>query len=271
MFAREGVFILSMKPFIFEFPEFDSIEIMTTADFHLGDSAHAPNVLAEIRDWVKKKKNRFITISGDIFNAALKTSVSDVYSEAKTLDESMEMFGEFIESIGAEKILVCIDGNHDRRVWNAVGCDPVKLVCSRYGVRYAQGEAYMTVKVGKWKERSNGKNRMVSYRLYTTHGVGGGRSAGAKLNNCIRLREIVIADVYIQGHQHDPQFKPERIQEWSSQRNAIVDNYQWFIVSGSCLERDGYAVDKAYPPVVQQSPILTLSGKEKKMKVELEI
>ena len=252
---------MSITPFVLEYPDLKSIEVMCVGDFHLGDRNHSAQVLNDITNWVRAKKNRFITIDGDIFNAALKNSVSDIYTEQYNLDECMKMFGAFIDKVTPEKILVCIDGNHDQRIWNQVGIDPVKYVCATHGVRYQSGEAYVTLKLGSY-----GKSRgAVTYKLFVTHGVGGGRSAGSKLSALMRLAEIVVADVYIQGHQHDPVIKPRVINEWSSQGNAIVERKQVFVVTGSCLSRGGYAVAKAYPPVLTQSPVLTFSGEKKEI------
>ena len=261
---------MSIKPFILEYPELKSMEIMCVGDFHIGDRFHSDKALSDIEEWVLAADNRFITIDGDIFNAAIASSVSDIYSEEYTLDECMGIFGDFIDRIGAEKILVCTDGNHDQRVWKSVGIDPVKYVCKSHGVRYSSGEAYITVKLGTYHDRNGkDKNRKVCYKVYVTHGVGGGRSSGGKLNNLMRLGEIVVADVYIQGHQHDPVIKPRVINEWDSQCKAVVEHNQMFVVTGSCLERGGYAVSKAYPPVCSKSPVLTLSGERKEIKASI--
>lgn len=255
---------MTITPFVLEFPSLTSAEVMCVGDFHLGDKNHSPKILNDIVKWVKEKNNRFITIDGDIFNAAIKNSVSDVYTEQHTLDECMKMFGDFIDAVGGEKILVCIDGNHDQRIWNQVGIDPVKYVCKSKGVRYQSGEAYVTLKLGSYSNRKD-KNRMITYKLFVTHGVGGGRSAGSKLGALMRLAEIVVADVYIQGHQHDPVIKPRVINEWNSQGNAVVEHKQVFVVTGSCLSRGGYALAKAYPPVLTQSPVLVFSGEKKEI------
>lgn len=261
---------MNIKPFILEYPEYDEVEIMCVGDFHIGDKHHSKAILDDIAEWVKSEDKRFIIIDGDIFNAALTSSVSDVYTEEYTLDECMDIFGKFIDDITPEKILVCIDGNHDQRVWKSVGIDPVKYVCNTHGVRYSSGEAYVTLKIGTYFDRNGkGKNRLVSYRIYVTHGVGGGRSSGGKVNSLMRLAEIVVADIYVQGHQHDPVIKPRVINEWNSQCNSIVEHNQMFVVTGSCLERGGYAVAKAYPPVCTKSPVLTLSGEKKQIKASI--
>lgn len=261
---------MEIKPFILSYPEFDTMEIMCVGDFHIGDKHHSKSALDEIANWVGEKENRFITIDGDIFNAAITSSISDVYSEEYTLDECMQLFGNFIDNVTPDKILVCIDGNHDQRVWKSVGIDPVKYVCNNKGVRYSSGEAYVTVKLGYWdKSKAVGNRPMVNYTVYVTHGVGGGRSAGGKVNSLLRLSEIVVADIYIQGHQHDPVVKPKVVNEWNNKNNGIVERHQMFVVTGSCLSRGGYAVAKAYPPVSTKSPVLTLNGRKKEIKVTI--
>lgn len=259
---------MKIKPFVMEYPELEEIEVMAVGDFHIGDKYFAPKHLKSIAKWVKKKPNRFITIDGDIFNAALTNSISDVYSEEYTLEESMNLFSEFIDDITPEKILAVVVGNHDQRVWKSVGIDPVKYVCSTKGVRYGGSEAFITIKLGCW-DKTKEKKKMVMYNIYMTHGVGGGRSAGGKLNSVMRLAEIVTADVYIQGHQHDPVIKPKTIYSFTSQGNAVVERQQMFVVTGSCLERGGYAVAKAYPPVSTVSPVITFDGTKKNIRASI--
>lgn len=255
---------MKLKPFVLEYPEFGELDIMAVGDFHIGDKYFAPQCLDEISKWVKADKNRFVTIDGDIFNAALTNSISDVYSEEYTLDESMALFGDFIDDVTPSKILAVVDGNHDQRVWKSVGIDPVKYVCSTKGVRYGGSEAFLTIKLGNWENRKN-NSRKVTYNVYMTHGVGGGRSAGGKLNSLMRLSDIVVADLYIQGHQHDPVVKPKTVYTFNSRGDSVVERQQMFVVTGSCLERGGYAVAKAYPPVTTVSPIIHLDGSKKHM------
>lgn len=259
----------AITPFILEYPELSSMQVMTVGDFHIGDKHHSKQELQSIVDWVVAEDDRFITIDGDIFNAAIKSSISDVYTEDYTLQECMELFEQFIDDVTPEKILVCIDGNHDQRIWNAVGFDPVLMCCRNKGVRYSSGEAFVTVKLGCWDKKKKGKKRMVMYTIYVTHGVGGGRSSGGKLNSLMRLAEIVQADIYVQGHQHDPVIKPRRTLRFSSQGNSVVEHEQMFVVTGSCLERGGYAVAKAYPPVCTKSPIVTLDGTRKNIQASI--
>lgn len=247
-------------PFMLVYPNLKSMEIMCVGDFHLGDKYHSNEILQDIKDWVNEKDNRFITIDGDVFNCAIKDSVSDVYSETATIDDCMELFSKFIDEITPEKILVCISGNHDERVWKSVGIDPVKYVCNSKGVRYAPSEAFVTIKLGR---HPRNKKKKIMYKLFVTHGCGGGRTDGAIVNALKRLSDVVEADIYIQGHVHKPFSIPNVIYRWTSQGNAIVEHVRYFVVSGACLQRGGYAVSKAYPPVCTWSPVIRLSGEKK--------
>lgn len=243
-------------------------EIMCGGDPHIGSPYANPFYQRAVKAWLEAEPNRYYILAGDLYEMALVGSKGDPY-HTMPLDEAEKEAVQFLSSI-KQYIICLIQGNHDERFLMSVGKDIVRDAADKAGVVYDGSEAYLTVQLGHWAHNSQSHNVPVTYCVYVTHGVGGGRTAGAKINNLLRLREIVRADIYVQGHQHDPVIKPMSTYEWTTSKREIVEVQQMFVVTSSALMRKGYAIDKAYAPTSMDIPILTLDGTRKRISARLE-
>lgn len=246
----------------FDCGDFLEVEIGVASDLHIGDGGTDELMIRDFINWVKAKPNRFVLIAGDIFNAALKSSVSDVYSEALTVNESIDRFVRYFEPI-KKRVIGVVAGNHDRRVWKTAGVDPVQWACSLAGIPYHGDEAQIAVKVGNHKPNQKDRVRRIHYMVFMTHGVGGGRTVGAKMNALSRLREIIDADVYIQGHTHQPAVFTSMSRRPDSRYRSVVKRRQLFVSTGAILKRDGYAKAFCYPEQAREWAVITLQGRRK--------
>ena len=238
-------------------------EIKIVGDLHIGAPSYSGKMLLELKEWLKAKPNRYYIIVGDLFNAALKSSVSDVYSDTMNVDMAMDFFVDNFKSI-ADKCLGVVDGNHDRRVWKEVGVNPVKYVCSRLEMPYLGHEGNIVLSLGNWRDkRKDGRICPIHYAIYANHGIGGGRLMGGKANAMQRLRNIIVADAYIQGHTHTPMMFTSVLREYSKGYKDITKRIQTFIMTGSALEREGYAEAFAYEDTDNSWAVLILSGTKK--------
>ncbi len=238
------------------------VDVMMAGDTHIGDALRDPAYMRFISQWVNRNDNRYVILTGDLFNAAIVGGKSDVYGESETLNEAMGLAEEWLAGF-ADKIIANVDGNHDQRVDRAVGIDPVEHVCKEAHCRYNGIEAYTALYVGRNKHYS--KRVPYIYDIYVTHGVGGGRTQGAKINNLIRLRDIAFMDCYVQGHQHDPQVKTMTAQRATKDHSHIENVQQLFIVTPGGLLRGGYAAAKAYAPPGWGIPVVRFYGDHKGM------
>lgn len=88
--------------------------------------------------------------------------------------------------------LVLLEGNHDRyQQYSGYSA----MLADRVYATYLGGEGFIRIKTGK-KDR-------YSTIVYATHGSGGGKKPGSKVNNMQETLEWVDADVIIKGHVHD--------------------------------------------------------------------
>lgn len=99
--------------------------------------------------------------------------------------------------------LVCVSGNHDDYL-EEIGLTAEFVRRLGGSARYLGGEGFVRVRTGtKRKSGSGVDGAWYSTAIYATHGHGGGRTPGPKVNAIQRTFEWVDADVVIAGHVHD--------------------------------------------------------------------
>lgn len=251
----------------YDLGNFEHVEIMPIADLHIGDPSMDESLLYEVAEWLNKKPNRYTVIAGDVFNAGLKDSVSSVYNESMTLQEAIDEFKRWVKILGKDKIISVVRGNHDNRVVKSVGLDALAVACELAEIPYSGPEGYITLSVGDWKSRK--KRTPIKYLMFLTHGTGGGRTAGSKINGVMRHTGIVVADIYVQGHAHTPTITPGMVYTTDPRCERIIEKDQLFVITPSFIHRDGYAKDYAFAPVSRKFPVIKLSGERKSLEAEL--
>lgn len=244
----------------------DEVSILCMGDFHVGDSHCDLDMIRAGVKWLTDEPNRYGVIVGDLLNAALRDSVSDVYSESMNVKDSRKMLARILAP-ARDRILGVVSGNHDHRVYKSVGDDIAEILCTDAGLPYYQGQAFLSLKVGWDRNQSRQQaRRPVCYAIYLTHGFGGGRMVGGKANNLVRLADIVGADLYVAGHTHTPLVIPAVRWVCDTNRSTIIEQQRLFVATGASLDRgNGYAVRFGFPALPKIWPIVTLDGREKRM------
>ena len=243
--------------------EQECIYLLPISDLHLGDPSCNIDKLYRYRDWIAKTENAYVLLNGDICNTAIKSSVSDVYSETLNVNEQIKLTAKVFEPI-KDRILGMTTGNHERRIQKETGVDISEVIASQLGIYYAGDEAFLKISFGK-----NEHNNPVVYTVYMTHGWGAGRTPGSKVNNLQKLSDIVLADVYIASHTHlmtahqDVYLVPE------VRSGNIREVKRTFASSGAFLDRGGYGVQKGYPAAKLGSPRLRLDAHKRDVHVSI--
>jgi len=235
----------------------ESVEIINAGDLHAGDCYCNIDHIRSMAEWLSGAPNRYAIISGDVFNMATKGSVSLQLSEPNMpAKDARHLMARILEPV-RDRILGVISGNHDDRLARDTGEDSVDALCCQIGVPYfPEGEMFVRIKVGEYKHNHN----PIHYNGYVTHGSAGGRLPGSKANGLVAMRNIVHnADWYFNGHGHTPLIIPEIAWRFD-ESGGIRAQQQMFISCGATINRGGYAVRKAYPPLSQVFPTLTLHG-----------
>lgn len=236
--------------------------IVPIGDMHIGTPLFDRRLAEDVIGFIKDTPNAYAVIVGDIINAATKTSISNIYEDVLTPQESKKLAVKLLKPI-SNKILAVVSGNHDKRIWKESGSDVVEDIAMILGVedRYDHNGILLQVKTGLYRNR--GKLR---YTLYMTHGTGGGRTSGSKINVLKRASEIVLADVYIIGHVHTPLFTSDVIHVPAA-NGKIIEFKRFYVSTASFLRWGEYAEEKMLSPSAAVFPKIVLSGTERRVDV----
>lgn len=97
------------------------------SDWHIGDNSCDMALIKAEVEHIKATPNAYCILNGDLCNTALKTSVSDIYSEKLSPMEQLNMCVELLEPI-KEKILLITSGNHENRTYKSDGIEIMRLI-----------------------------------------------------------------------------------------------------------------------------------------------
>ena len=258
---------------VIDLTQHDSVEIVSMGDLHTTSPHVDLDMIRSVIAWLGESDNRYAVIPGDVFDTAIKGSVSLDLSECgMSTRDGRHLLMTLLRPV-ADRILAAIAGNHDDRSSRDTGEDSVDALMCGLGIgdRYfPEGEAFLQLRVGNESHRAKNDPTPVVYHVYMTHGNAGGRLPGGKANSLLALRNIVHnADVLLNGHGHTPMVLPDVAWEFTKNGN-IVERKQLFVSCGSSLKRAGYPVRKSYPPLARVFPVITLYGGYKHMTATVE-
>lgn len=253
-----------MKPIKADLPkEFDNIEIHPLADLHIGDAmCNYKDILAEL-EYIKQTPNCYCILDGDLMDTAIKSSIGDTYGANLQPMEQLRHCVELFEPI-KDKILAVTGGNHENRVYKQDGIDLTALMCSQLGIaeRYTATTAMVFIRFGK----DTAHGRKLCYTLYMTHGTGGGRKEGGKIQRLADLASIVDADIYCMAHVHQPAAFRNTFYRADPQNNSVTKSEHLFVNTAAWLEYGGYGDKMGYKPASTVNPVILLDGHKKRMK-----
>lgn len=244
--------------------QFKSIKVLALSDFHIGDELCNLKLIRSVLEEVKNSDNTFIILNGDLIDNATKNSVGSVYqNDGLTPMEQIVMLCDLLSPV-AERILCICNGNHERRTMKDDGIDIIRLVSRQLGIedRYADGWWYIYLTLGM-----GNKQRPIMYTITGTHGYGGGRKNGGKINNLVEMSDKVIADVYVMGHTHTPIMTRNSIFVPDYQHRSLVQKDKYYLMTNSFLEYGGYGEQYGFTPSTTDHQEMILDGTKKLIKI----
>lgn len=237
--------------------------LVPIGDLHRGDVHLSPRALTKLKgymDWVLGRENAFIFLMGDILNTASRESKTNPFESLSGDDEYSKAVALFKPY--ASRIVGCITGNHEQRMYRSFGFNPLQPFCNELGIKYCGYSAALRIRVGRRKETPNQYEQV--YWGFAHHGTGGGTGGtlGAALNRKVKLQEVVHGmDFYMAGHDHQLIAGTRNI--LLPKRDTIVHQRVHYIDTGSYLDWNGsYAEESAMPIGKQGSPRLRFDGRE---------
>lgn len=238
------------------------VELYTLSDLHLGDrNCNYKELLEQIKK-IEENPNAYVILNGDLMNNATTQSISDTYSETlspmEQLKEAIAVFTPI-----KNKILAMTSGNHENRTYKTDGIDLTEILARELGLsdRYAPESITLFLRVGE--QSSHHSNKPATYVIYITHGSGGGRREGGKVNRLVDLASVIDADIYIHSHTHLPVILKQAFYRADVRTSTISLVNKLFVNTNAWLKYGGYGEAQGYKPASISVPIIHLSGLKK--------
>ena len=251
---------------------FKYVELHVFSDLHLGDrNCNYKELLDRVKQ-IEANKNAYVILNGDLINNATTQSISDTYGETISPMEQLKQATALFRPI-KDKILAITSGNHENRTYRADGIDLTEIMACELGLsdRYAPESITLFLRVGEIKHQATGKNslRQVCYTLFITHGSGGGRREGGKINRLVDLSGIIDVDIYIHSHTHLPAILKQAFHRADSKNSTVALVDKMFVNTNAWLNYGGYGEAQGYKPASTQAPIIYLNGSRKEFAAKL--
>lgn len=257
-----------MKTIKCDLPYADIIEIIPMADLHIGDSQCDYKLVLERIEYIKNTKNAYCILDGDLMDTAIASSIGDTYSASIQPMEQLKHCVKIFEPI-KDKILAVLSGNHENRVYKSDGIDITEIMCAQLGIaeRYSPTTALLFIRFGKTSGHNHHRRQM--YTIYATHGSGGGRKEGGKVNRLADLASIVDADCYVHGHTHLPLIFKESYYRVNMSQSTVTAVDKLFVNCGASLNYGGYGDKAGFKPASKRTPTIYLDGHKRDMWAKL--
>lgn len=253
--------------------ELQYIDIHVFSDWHLGDPQCKLNDIKSTIAAIAENPKAYVVVNGDLINNAVRNGVSDIYSERLNPMEELELAYELLEPI-KDRILAITSGNHENRSNKECGVDLTAFLATKLGLldRYDPISVALYIRLGELKKKATGhpdRTRQVCYKIYLTHGSGGGRTEGSKINSLVRLQSIIDADVYVHSHTHQGAVLKGVRLKMDDRNNTIKEEELLFVNSAAQLAFGGYGERLAFKPASTKQPTIRLSGVKKEFTASL--
>lgn len=245
--------------------DLDGIEILPLADMHIGDRCCDFKLIQRRIEYIRDTPNVYCILNGDLMDTAIASSVGDTYAASLQPMEQLKQCVKIFAPI-KDKIICITSGNHENRVYKSDGLDMTEIMATQLGIAelYTDTAAILFVRFGKEK-----RGRKLCYAAYVTHGSGGGRKEGGKINRLADLAAIVDADLYIHSHTHLPAIFKTAYYRTNPQNSSVAKVDKMFVNTSAHLDYGGYGSRAGYKPSSTDTPVIYLDGHKKLMTATL--
>ena len=217
------------------------LTIIPISDTHIGDKCTDLKAFKDVLERIKNEPNTYTILNGDLCNIALKTSKSDTYEEEMTpMEQVLQLIG-YLEPI-KDKILILSSGNHEDRIKKDTNVDILWLVAKQLGIEEAYSSSWWYLYLTFGNNKPKRDNRKLVYTITGYHGTGGGQTSGGKINKVKKMSQVVIADIYVMSHVHEPITTKSVIYVPEYQHKTIIKKEMYYCISNSFIEyQNSYA------------------------------
>ena len=239
------------------------VPFLGLGDFHYGAATCNVKKLKEIVKWVQENKAYWVGM-GDYIECATRTSPgSGVYQQVTDPETQLQDIVGLLKPI-APYCMGLLKGNHEERVYKAVGIDPTQSMSRDLGVPCFGWEGFGMV--------IRDAAHSAGYSFYAVHSYVGNKSAGLALNWIEReIDKWCNADIVMRGHSHDIGYDVKMVLNVNKQKHNVTSDYRYAIMTGHYMERpDSYIASRGNKPKPSGTVALWLhmDGRDRKVRPE---
>ncbi len=124
---------------------FSEIELIPLADLHIGAESTDMQLIRDIFDYAKKKKNCYIILVGDLIDMITYQSKGLIHTQKLFATEQIKTLMSLLRPI-KEKIIFAVTGNHEDRTIKNSGLDLTALIADELGFTYKKAECHFIIR-----------------------------------------------------------------------------------------------------------------------------
>ena len=239
---------LELPVIVRDYSHLPSMFVYPLGDVHIGAPKHHARRWQQWVDYLTGQPNRSMIGTGDFLNSALKDSKSEAYDETHTVGKAKrQLRGQLAELAQSGRLDVMIPGNHEARIYRAVGDCPIEDITDALTVPYARSAVLMVYLVGD-----------VQYEIFLRHGTGNGQSLVA-LDKGEKI--VPLADVQVSAHTHRQAITTSEY--FVREGDRMVRRRRYKVNAGSFVGWEHYAAEAGYAPTRIGAPRIYLDGRQR--------
>ena len=240
------------------------VQLVILSDLHYGNLYCSEKHFLRTVDFIAKNENCRVLLNGDLCEAAIRTSVGDIYKQVGSPDDQKKQVVKWLLPI-KDKILWMTTGNHEQRIYRESGTDISDYIAEKLGIPYRQEGMLFKLSFGTGNNRTEDKPYV--FWIYITHGYGGARTKGGKAVKAERLSYWQLADVFAMSHDHEVNVAPsvrfvadprgsEDMEGFIS--GVVREKRIMLIKTNAYVKFGGYAEMGGFGPTDLSTPIINL-------------
>lgn len=241
----------------FDLSQFESVELLSIADVHIGNPLCQEHILKEIVDYIMEepddpKMARICLLNGDLTESVTRNSKGNLFEltmtpsvQVATMINYLKPLAESSKKYPQGKILSYCAGNHDEGRYKDTGISASESIACALGLqeRYSTDGCYSFISLARIGDTAH----PTYATIYNQHGSGGGQTMGGKVNRINRIGAGVVADVITMAHVHSPiTFKEDIF--IPQQRSTLAQRTITYVINGAFLNYGDYAQRNGYKP-----------------------
>ena len=237
----------------------DEVNILFTGDWHAGHPNYIEEIVDDALETISSLPNGRIVLMGDLTEIALTTTYGSTYEQVLTPEEQVDYVVEKLRPY-KDIIVGAVAGNHNQRIVNAVGMNPMRLAFKILGI---EQKFFGYTGIIKWAFNKG----CIHSRVW--HGATSSSRKMYILKKIAEMREGFFSEICVMGHTHRLLYSDDEFIRIPDSRNMKMKKVNLYeISSGSALGwPEGYAEMKDLKEVKLGFPILKLTGERGNIEV----